>query len=169
MALPSPVMPTKNPNQARRRFLRALQRTLHGLELQKRRIASPLTASDDGVFDNENDADFYVYEMGRLRAIAVAAVRTFNKPQELVDALAAFDAAVPRLKDLRDPLTHPADDRKLDSIIWAGGHAELDFGPLRRVRYPVDSRYQHHDAAVTLGTLLRGWLKDGLTCRSGDR
>ena len=162
-------MPTKNPELARLRLTRALERTLHGLNLQKRRLAGaraqapevvPGIAYLSGGGDSDNDADYYVYEMGRLHAVARAISGAFNKPPELEAARAAFDAAVPGLKKLRDPLTHPADNGALDNIIYVGGHVELDFGLSRRAQYPVDSRYEHHDAAVTLGNVLLAWLED---------
>jgi hypothetical protein len=63
-----------------------------------------------------NDLDYYVYELGRLQDLAWTINETFDDPSEVVDALAAFDQAVPNLRKIRNPQTHPSDDERLDGV-----------------------------------------------------
>jgi hypothetical protein len=75
----------------------------------------------------------------RLSSISIA---------EIVDALAKFDQAVPNLHGIRNPLTHPSDDTRLDGVAWFDSVVKLL--PNEAVEYLVDPRHQHHDAALEL-------------------
>jgi hypothetical protein len=74
-------MSTKDPAKARDRFLAAVRRITHGLELQRQRIVSrtadaPTLAVEAGreVIDLRgdpgSDIDYYVYELARLQDLA---------------------------------------------------------------------------------------------------
>lgn len=114
-------------DKAVHRFLSASSRIRTGLNVQRQRIQddydnAPRVFKGEPVewvnvsAMHENDVDYYVYEMGRLRAMVKAMDRPFGFPTELKAALKTFDAVVPRLKDIRDPRTHPADNDALDRV-----------------------------------------------------
>ena len=92
----------------------------------------------------------------RLQDLTREAITAFAKSQELVDALAAFDAAILKLRELRNPLTHTSDDARLDDVMWFDAHVRLR--PDGSVEYLVDARYQHHDAATALGDAVLTYL-----------
>jgi hypothetical protein len=107
---------------------------------------------DDGL-----DLDYYVYELVRLSDMAKSIITIFGKPQELVDAQYAFDSAIPKLRDIRNPLTHPNDNDELDDVAWFSSLVRLTgFGGVQDL---VDPRYGHHDAAMAYSEALRAFLK----------
>ena len=160
-------MVTKDPDRARSRFITAARRIVAGIEQQRSRIeersagAPKLlegTPHEVTIFttDCDNDLDYYVYELVRLQDLTREAITAFDKSQELVDALAAFDAAILKLRELRNPLTHTSDDARLDDVMWFDAHVRLR--PDGSVEYLVDARYQHHDAATALGDAVLTYL-----------
>jgi hypothetical protein len=78
-------------------------------------------------------------------------------PADVVVGLATFDAAVPALRKIRNPLTHPSDDARLDAVAWFDAVVKLH--PDGAVEYLVDPRYEHHDAAVELSRVIREFLE----------
>lgn len=164
-------MVTTDPTLAQTRFIAGARRIVAGIERQRERIEQRRaeaprllegTPHEAVVFsaDGDNDLDYYVYELARLRDLTCEAIKAFGKPQELVDARAAFDAVVPRLREIRNPLTHTSDDARLDDVAWFDAHIRLK--PDGSVEYLVDSRYQHHDAALVLGDAVLAYLRRSL-------
>jgi hypothetical protein len=122
-------MESEDPDRARSRFIRAVQRCIAGARLQRERIitnadAAPrlLAGTNYEVVDltavPDNDFDYYIYELTRMREAARTTIRVFDEPRSVVEALQQFDAAVPRLREIRNPLTHPSDDNRLDDVSW---------------------------------------------------
>lgn len=68
-----------------------------------------------------------------------------------------FEAAIPRLREIRNPLTHPNDDEKLDQVGWFS--SVVSTGPDGRVSSLVDPRYGHHDAAMAYHAALTSYLR----------
>lgn len=166
-AYPS-VMASTDTEQARSRFVVARRRIVHGLETQRARIMGR-TAQAPKLFGGTghevtdltggvgNDLDYYVYELARLRELTLVINKTFDHPAEIVDALASFDQAVPHLRSIRNPLTHPSDDNRLDGVAWFDSVVRLL--PNGSVEYLVDPRYEHHDAALELSRALGTYLQ----------
>ncbi len=107
-----------------------------------------------------NDLDYYIYELGRLRDEAREIIKVFDSPAEVIDALAVFDAEVPKLREARNPLTHASDDSRLDDVAWFSALVRL--GPSGAVEYLVDPRHEHHDAAENLAASMLAYLRAGL-------
>lgn len=159
-------MATSDPAKACARFLAARERIVRGLEHQRGRIlertarAPRLPAGPVNVIDlrgdSGNDIDYYVFELARLQDLAKEMNKAFGDPPEVTDALAAFEAAIPALRRIRNPLTHPSDDRRLDDVAWFDAVVKLQ--PGGGVEYLVDPRYGHHEAALELGRALRSYL-----------
>jgi hypothetical protein len=150
------------------RFAAAHRRITAGIELQRRRIiarteqAPTLSSGGDRELrdhrgDPGNDLDYYIYELARLQDLARALNKVFGRPREVVEALAAFEAAIPALRRVRNPLTHPSDDKRLDGVAWFDAVVRLR--PRGEVEYLVDPRYDQHDAALALGRALRSFLE----------
>ncbi|MDQ3676335.1 MAG: hypothetical protein M3401_05955 [Actinomycetota bacterium] len=164
--------------RARSRFLAALRRIAKGLETQRGRIMRRAAEAPKrfGGTDHEvtdltgdpgNDLDYYIYELARLQDLARTISKTFGQPDEIVDALAKFDQAVPNLRGIRNPLTHPSDNSRLDGVAWFDSVVKLL--PNGAVEYLVDPRYEHHDAALELSRALAAYpCRSALrrTCRS---
>ena len=115
--------------QAAGRFLTALRRTRAGLEQQRERILDRaanaprlLPGSPFEVINltgtNDNDLDYYIYELARLQDLGKSIIKVFGQPQELIDARDAFDAGIPNLRVIRNPLTHPNDNDELDGVAF---------------------------------------------------
>jgi hypothetical protein len=160
---------SKAPSEsAGRRFYSAVRRFRAGVELQRARIldardsAPRLPAGDLVVRDlrglNPNDLDYYIYELGRLQDAAREVSEIFDKPGEITDALAAFDAAVPNLRAARNPLTHASDDDRLDDVAWFESLVRML--PGGRVEYLVDPRDEQHDAALALADAVLTFLRN---------
>lgn len=109
--------------------------------------------------DAGNDIDYYVYELARLQDLAREVVRTFGDPPRVVEALAAFEAAIPALRKIRNPLTHPSDDKRLDEVACFDAVVKLQ--PGGEVEYLVDPRYEQHDAALDFSRVLAQYLEKG--------
>lgn len=164
-------MVTQDVDKARTRLIRATTRAIAGARLERSRIqeiadrAPRLLEGEVHEVINltgqpDNDLDYYAYELARLQDVARTTIKVFGSPQEVVDALAEFDAAVPNLRMARNPLTHPSDDDRLDDVGWMS--ALVRFGNGGAVEYLVDPRYDHHDAAERLAQSLLGYLRAGL-------
>ena len=83
-------------------------------------------------------------------------MKAFDQPPEIVEALQAFDEAIPELRRIRNPLTHTDDTDRLDHVTWFSAVVELQgFG---QVKYLVDPRYGHHDAALALAAAIESHL-----------
>lgn len=160
-------MPARDLDKAASRFLNALRRTTSGLETQRQRVldrgvnAPRIRAGEWEVVnltgDTGNDLDYYVYELGRLQAVAQSIIKVFKLPPELLDAQAEFDRRIPRLKTIRDPLTHPNDDSKLDDVGWFSSVIRTSGDGT--VETLVDPRYHHHDAAMAYADALTAFLR----------
>ncbi len=160
-------MPTTDPARARSRYRRAIERTREGLIRQRQRQqerydAAPRLIPDNPIpivdmrGDHGLDLDYYIYELGRLQDIAREMLRSFDGPAEVVTALEAFDAGIPNLRRIRNPLTHVDDTARLDDVAWFSSVVLLsDFG---RSEDLVDPRYGHHDAAMALADALENFL-----------
>jgi hypothetical protein len=162
-------MSTDDPSTAKRRFQFMTTRIVAGLELQRRRIqdrydraprllhGSAIEVVDltaDG--DRGNDLDYYIFELARLQDAAREILKTFDKPQEIVDCLQAFNENIPNLRRIRNPLTHTDDTDRLDTVTWFSSVVELEgFG---RVKDLIDPRYGHHDAALALARAIESYL-----------
>jgi len=104
----------------------------------------------------DNDLDYYIYELTRLSEVGKSIIKVFGGPQHLIDAQTKFESGIPRLREIRNPLTHPNDNSELDEVAWFssvvrlmpdGGSEEL-----------VDPRYEHHDFAIEYAQALRTYL-----------
>ncbi|MFI5590080.1 hypothetical protein ACIA5G_33885 [Amycolatopsis sp. NPDC051758] len=162
------VMPKRDFDKAASRFLSALRRTGAGLEKQRHRILdrsanAPRILPDspheviDLTGDDGNDLDYYVYELARLRAVGISIIKIFGQPQELLDAQRSFEASIPHLRDIRNPLTHPNDNDELDEVAFFSAVVKLQSDG--SAQYLVDPRYQHHDAAVAYHKALTSFLR----------
>jgi hypothetical protein len=172
-------MVSKDIDRAIDRFLSASRRIRNGLTTQRARIMQS-AADAPKQFEGEsyeyadlsatfeNDLDYYIYEMGRLRDMAEEMDKPFGHPQEIKDALAAFDEIVPELKKHRNARTHPSDDARLDDVVSLSAAVRLK--PVYRggVTYLVDPRYQHHDAALELLTAIETYLREHLQKRRAE-
>jgi hypothetical protein len=65
-------------------------------------------------------------------------------------------AAIPDLREIRNPLTHIDGRARLDNVVWFDSVVRT--GPDGSVAYLVDPRYQHHAAARTLIEALTAYL-----------
>lgn len=121
-------MISKDIDRATDHFLSASARIRNGLVTQRARImqaaveAPRLRSDGPNEYINlsetfANDVDYYVYEIGRARFIAVAMQRPFGYPKALEEAVDVFDEAIPHAKFIRDARTHPVDDDKLDDVV----------------------------------------------------
>ncbi|WP_051030103.1 hypothetical protein [Nocardia takedensis] len=164
-------MPTNDIDRARSRFLTAIRRIRAGLDLQRSRILGHaaiahrlLEGTPEEVVDltgaPDNDLDYYAYELVRLREAAREMSKVFAKPRVVEDALAMFDESLPKLRSVRNPLTHPSDDARLDGVAWFSALVELRSDG--SVEYLVDPRYQHHDAGLALADTLISYLREGI-------
>lgn len=161
-------MVTRDPVRAQSRYIAGARHIVAGIKRQRERIEQRRaeaprllagTPHETVVFstDGDNDLDYYVYELARLQDLTRKAIESFGEPPELVDALAAFGAAIPNLRKIRNPLTHVKDTAHLDDVAWFDAH--IRFKPDLSVEYLVDSRYQHHDAALALGEAVLAYLR----------
>jgi hypothetical protein len=74
---------------------------------QRRRLTAPAAGTDQAP---RVPLKVRLLPHGAARTIS----KTVDQPDEIVDALAKFDQAVPNLRGIRNPLTHPSDDSRLD-------------------------------------------------------
>jgi len=155
-------------DKAASRFLSALRRITSGLETQQRRVLDREANAPrrlpgyhieviDLTGDTGNDLDYYIYELGRLEAVGRSVIKVYDMPQELVDAQAVFNERIPKLKEIRDPLTHPNDNDELDDVGWFSSVGRL--GDDGRFESFVDPRYDQHDAALAYSAALRQYLR----------
>jgi hypothetical protein len=152
-----------------RRFLAANRRVAAGIVKQHQRIVSRekdlprlLAGTPEEVIDStgafQNDVDYCIYEVGRLRVLVkTEALVVFSHPPELVDAVSRFEEAIPRLQSIRNSLTHFDDTDRLDR--FATFAAAVDILPSGDVEYLVDPRHNHHDAALALSQALFDYLR----------
>ncbi|MGW5452280.1 hypothetical protein [Nocardia sp. NPDC003979] len=164
-------MPTQDVDRARSRFLTAITRIQTGIERQRSRVlghaaSAPrlLEGTPEEVINltgtPDSDLDYYAFELVRLQDAGREMLKVFGKPQIVKDALSAFDAALPNLRAVRNPLAHPSDDARLDDVNWFSALVRLRNDG--SVEYLLDPRYQHHDAAMALSDALIGYLRDGI-------
>lgn len=150
------------------RFLNALRRTGAGLEQQRQRIldraaTAPRLLPDsqfpvvDLTGDLGNDLDYYIYELGRLQDIGKSIIKVFGQPRELLDAQGKFDAGIPSLRVIRNPLTHPNDNDELDEVAWFS--SAVKFKPDGSVEELIDPRYEQHEIATTYCLALTQYLR----------
>lgn len=107
--------PTQDIDTSVRRFLAANKRVTAGIVKQHQRIVSRekdlprlLAGTPEEVIDTtgafQNDVDYYIYEVGRLRGLVnTEALVVFSHPPELVDAVSTFEEAIPHLQSIRNP------------------------------------------------------------------
>lgn len=166
-------MPKRDLDKSASRFLNALRRTGAGLEVQRERIVrraataprilpgTPWEAADL-TGDPGNDLDYYIYELARLQDLGRAVIRVFGSPGPLVEAEEKLGSAIPKLKTIRNPLTHPSDNDELDQVAWFS--AVVNLLPDGSVERLVDPRFEQHDAAMAyheaLTMFLRARLRD---------
>lgn len=162
-------MAKRDLDKAASRFLNALRRTGAGLEKQRERILDRAANSPrlvaDGPYevinltgDNDgNDLDYYIYELARLQDLGKSIIKVFNQPEALVDARAAFEAGIPNLRVIRDPLTHPNDNDELDEVAFFSSVVKLK--PDGSVLQLADPRYQQHDEAMAYHSALMSYLR----------
>lgn len=155
-------------DKAASRFLNALRRITSGLDTQQQRVLDRAAAAPrllpgfhieviDLTGDTGNDLDYYIYELGRLEATGRSLIKVFSKPQQLVAAQTAFNLGIPKLKQIRDPLTHPNDNDELDDVGWFSSVVRHnDDG---RTETLVDPRYGHHDTALAYSNVLQQHLR----------
>lgn len=149
------------------RFLSFLHRITSGIEKQQQRIVSRAANAPripggpfeviDLTGDAGNDIDYYVYELGRLDAVGDSILKIFGPDDELEAAQEAFRTAIPKLREIRNPLTHPNDNDELDAVTWFSSIVRLR--PDGSVESLVDPRYEQHDAAVAYGEVLTTYLR----------
>lgn len=168
-------MPSKDPDKARSRFIMMVKRFQAGIRQQRERVLKAtdeaprlLAGTPQEVVDltsvKENDLDYYVYELCRLRDAAREMLKVFDSPPEIAAALQAFDDAIPELRKVRNPLTHASDDARLDDV--GSFTAVMRFQMDGRAIPLIDPRYQHHEAAETLADTLLTYLRAGLRSSS---
>lgn len=114
MAVASGPMAQTDLTKAAERFLFITRRMHAGLTLQHERLQtrtanaprllpnSPYEGINYGA-DPGIDLDYYVWELGRLRAAADSSIKVADRAggpstQPIVDALLSFDRAIPKLK-----------------------------------------------------------------------
>ena len=146
-------------------YMAVNRRIREGLELQRDRLLQRKSAIrehlDEYILGPSNDLDYYIYELARLQDLARTIAREFHAAQPVAVALKTFDVAIPHLRKLRNPLTHPSNDKRLDNIKYlvSAEHVE-DFKHRGTVYLDPDS--EHHEAALALSeamdTYLGGWL-----------
>ncbi len=164
-------MPPADSDRTRSRFIHAVSRFLTGARLQQQRLeertrtAPRLLEGTEYEVVNltglpDNDLDYYTYEVARLQDAARTVIAVFENPAEVVDALAAFEAAIPQLRAARNPQTHVSDDDRLDDFAWLGALVRL--GDDGSVEYLIDPRYEHHAAVEALVESLLAYLRQGL-------
>ncbi len=167
-------MSSKDVDRAHSRFIAAVKRIRAGLMLERGRIIGGADAAPvlfegqpyqvkDLTNVPENDIDYYAFELGRLQDAAREMIKVFDSPPEVVAALDNFDVALPKLRQARNPLTHPSDDARLDRAAWFSAFVNLH--PDGRVEYLFDPRYQDHDAALALADGLIAYLRSGIQAR----
>jgi hypothetical protein len=169
-------MATRDLDKTASRFLNALRRTGAGLECQRQRIVQRAANAPrllpggpveviDLTGDTGSDLDYYIFELARLQDIGKALATVFGRvlgPQQgLLEAQAVFEAAIPRLREIRNPLTHPNDDEKLDQVGWFS--SVVSTAPDGRVSDLVDPRYGHHEAAMAYHATLTSYLRAHVT------
>ena len=150
------------------RFLNALRRTSAGLEQQRQRVldraaSAPRLPLDsqfpviDLTGDPGNDLDYYIYELARLQDIGKSIIKVFGQARELVEAQAKFEAGIPNLRVIRNPLTHPNDNDELDEVAWFSSAVKLK--PDGSVETLVDPRYLQHEVATGYHSTLTEYLR----------
>lgn len=160
-------MATADPDRARLRFIFAITRFINGARLEKERLrrrGKEAPRLPPGIVDLTdspgNDLDYYIYELGRLQDAAREICKIFDSPPEVVDALATFDGAIPHLREARNPLTHPSDDKRLDNVAWFDALVRLwANGSVESLLDPRDQ----HGAVEALAEVLLAYLRGGLT------
>lgn len=154
------------------RFQTALRRIDRGLRTQQSRIvgaaaAAPTRLAGEYPFkdltgSNDLDLDYYAFDLGRLQDVARAMHTTFHS-NAMAEALAAFDASIPHLRKVRNPLTHVDGRERLDHVAWLSSLVQLNGDG--SVEYLVDPRGAHHDAALSLIEqlieALKPWIQPG--------
>jgi len=139
-----------------------------GLEQQRQRILdraanAPRLFPDsqfpviDLTSDPGNDLDYYIYELDRLQDIGKAINKVFGQPQDLFDAQARFEAGIPNLRVIRNPLTHPNDNDALDEVAWF--EAAVKLKPGGGFEALVDPGYELHEVAIAYHLALATYLR----------
>lgn len=151
------------------RFLGGIRRVTAGLNMQQQKIANndrvirELAAQHpDGLADftgsPENDVDYYVYELGRLTALAREISNFFKSPPKLVSALTQFELDVPKLKQVRNPLTHLDRTARLDKFVTFSNAVNIhDDGTIEILIDPIGG--SHHEAALKLSDTCATYLR----------
>ncbi|OZD77251.1 hypothetical protein CH260_08445 [Rhodococcus sp. 05-2256-B2] len=151
------------------RFLRGIRRVTAGLNMQQKKIADndrviqELAAQHpeslaDFTGSPENDVDYYIYELGRLTALAREISNFFKSPTELVTALAQFEREVPKLKQVRNPLTHLDRTARLDRFATFSKAVNIhDDGTIEILIDPIGGA--HHAAALKLSDTCSTYLR----------
>lgn len=107
---------------------------LNAAALQRRRLASSEPEDDEFLFRWWADLQFFIVALSRLRRYAEIALDVSSVRDELQDALATFDCAVPDLRKMRNVGEHgdayavnsskrhmkSIDARQLESGMWNG-------------------------------------------------
>lgn len=164
------------------RFANALRRIRQGLNLQRQRVldratnATRLPGNQEGaevvvLSGPDNDLDYYIYELGRLQDLGREVLRVFAPLPQIRAALERFDAAIPKLRMARNPLTHPSNDARLDR--YATFSSGVLLHPDGSVESLVDPRYEQHEAAIAfageIADFLRSHIQEGIRERAGQR
>lgn len=155
-------------NKTASRFLNALRRITAGIEIQQQRIIdrsanAPRLLGGGPIEvinltgDPGNDLDYYIYELGRLSETGNSIITIYGPEPELDSARDAFHAAIPNLKRIRHPLTHPNDNDELDAVAWFSSVVNLKSDG--SVEDLVDPRYEQHDAALAYSAALTTYLR----------
>ena len=136
-----------------------LRRARRGAALSRRRLLDTLDAAPiitqsalgpvrDQTWPNawtvEHDVSYYAWEAVKILNIA-RKVRGDHRVQAALDAV---EESAPALRDFRDAMTHPEDNRTADDILFAA--AAMRMQPGLRPEYVVDPRYGLHDALEAL-------------------
>lgn len=150
------------------RFANALRRIRQGLELQRQRVldratnATRLPGHQEGaevvvLSGPDNDLDYYIYELGRLQDLGREVLRVFAPSPAIRSGLDQFDAAIPKLRMARNPLTHPSNDSRLDR--YATFSSGVLLHPDGSVETLVDPRYEQHEAAIAFAGAIADFLR----------
>ena len=162
-------MAKRDYDKAASRFLNALRRIQHGLVTQQQRVLDRAARAPRLLPDSPievvdltgapgNARAYYIYELARLSEAGKSIVKVFGRPPELLAAQNVFENGIPKLRDIRNPLTHPNDNDELDEVVWFS--SVVNIKPDGRVEELVDPRYQHHDYAMAYVDALPSFLRN---------
>lgn len=149
------------------RLLFGLHRAWQGAELCRHRLedshrSAPFVADDSVPIKDfrgygGHEVDYYAWEAERIIRIALKAVKAgLHGRAEVEEALDELVREAPLLREFRDAITHPEDNRTADDIVYFTDAVRLR--PGGGVEYVLDPRWRTHDALERLAAATRDAL-----------